>query len=66
MLSGAFHTSFFASVLAALVVLLVTSPADTSLRPFSAIALGGLLTLIIEVVAVATDKADLLNRLDDD
>lgn len=52
--------------LAALVVLLVTSPADTSLRPLSAVALGGLLALIIEVVAVATDKADLLNRLDDD
>jgi len=30
------------------------------------IALVSLLALIIEVIAVATDKADLLNRLSDD
>ena len=56
----------FAGVLALLVILLLTSPSDVSLSLLPASALTLLLGLIIEVVSVATDKADLLNRLGDD
>ena len=55
-----------AVVLALLLVLLIKSPPDVDVPPLPTIALTILLSLIIEVIAVATDKADLLNRLGDD
>ena len=49
--------------LSALLVLLVASPDDVDLSVGPAVVLVLLLALIIEVIAIATDKADLLNRL---
>ena len=52
-----------AAILATLLVLMINSPPDVDMTTISALTLGLLLALIIDVVAVATDQADLLNRL---
>ncbi len=64
-LSGLRHL-MSAGGLALLLVLLLTGPEDTNLSILPGIALTAILTLVVEVVSVATDKADLLNRLGDD
>jgi hypothetical protein len=55
-----------AGVLATLLVLLVESPTDVEIELLPTVVFALLVTIIIEVIAVATDKADLLNRLADD
>lgn len=64
-LAGLSHLSL-ACGLAVLLVLLLTGPGDSDLTVLPGIALTALLALVVEVVSVATDKADLLNRLGDD
>ncbi len=52
--------------LATLVILVVKAPADMAIPLFPTVILVVMLGLIVDAVAVATDKADLLNRLGDD
>lgn len=53
-------------LIAGLLVLLIRNPANIDLPLLPTTVLGLLLTAIIEAVATATDKADLLNRLRED
>ncbi|MEM9655653.1 MAG: prenyltransferase/squalene oxidase repeat-containing protein [Actinomycetota bacterium] len=55
-----------AVVLAVLLVLLIKAPPEVEISFLPTVILTILLSLIIEVISVATDKADLLNRLGDD
>ena len=55
-----------ANVLAAALVILITRPESMRVGQLSAVALTLLFGLVIEIVSIATDKADLLNRLGDD
>jgi hypothetical protein len=55
-----------AVVLALLLVLLIKAPPEVEISLLPTVILTILLSLIIEVISVATDKADLLNRLGDD
>jgi hypothetical protein len=64
-LSGVPHFGL-ALVFALLLVGLITAPSEVQMPATPIAVLALLLALIIEIVAVATDKADLLNRLDDD
>jgi hypothetical protein len=63
---GGFPHFGFAILIAVGLTFLVTSPPDAAMDVAPALALTAILTLIIDGVAVATDKADLLSRLDDE
>ena len=64
-LNGLPHFAF-AVALALLVVLLIKAPEGVEISVLPTIILTILLALIVEVISVATDKADLLNRLGED
>lgn len=56
----------FALLIAVLVVLLIRSPPEVEIPPLATVVLLCGLGLLVEVVSVATDKADLLNRIAND
>lgn len=62
---GASHF-VFAGALAVLLVMFLAGPSEADLAPVPGVVLAGLLALVVEVISVATDKVDLLNRLNDD
>lgn len=52
--------------IAGLLVLLIKNPPEVDISALATMVFTLLLAIIVEAVSVATDKADLLNRLRDD